>query len=202
MTKSAQQSEKILKVARQLFATKGYEATTTRQINQAAGTAEGLLYYYFPHGKRQILDTIVHIGVQERLDVFAARPMSDVTASNLASRLLELFDLLWTTFSSEENYQAFIITVRERALLSDEQSAWLMERIDEVQAQLADSLRMLPEFLTISDAQLNDWVGIIFSIFQKTIYDELLIRNHRQLPELVRDEVINRIELLIQLSTD
>ena len=40
--------ERILRAARRLFADKGYEATTTRDIAAAAGIAAGTLFNYFP----------------------------------------------------------------------------------------------------------------------------------------------------------
>jgi len=40
---------RILAAARQLFATRGYEATTMQQVVEAAGTSIGNLYFYFPN---------------------------------------------------------------------------------------------------------------------------------------------------------
>jgi AcrR family transcriptional regulator len=40
--------KRILEVARRLFAEKGYEETTTRDIARAAGIASGTLFNYFP----------------------------------------------------------------------------------------------------------------------------------------------------------
>src|SRR5689334_17659099 len=39
--------EKILRVALELFSTKGFYKTTTRQISRKAGVAEGTLFNYF-----------------------------------------------------------------------------------------------------------------------------------------------------------
>ena len=40
-------AEKILQVAMGFFAQKGYEATSTREIVEAAGVTKPMLYYYF-----------------------------------------------------------------------------------------------------------------------------------------------------------
>lgn len=40
-SKGDAQKEKIVRIAREMFATNGFEATTTRKINQEAGIAEG-----------------------------------------------------------------------------------------------------------------------------------------------------------------
>ncbi|WDF83208.1 helix-turn-helix domain containing protein [Lacticaseibacillus pabuli] len=39
MIKNDQPKDKIIDVARKLFASRGFEATTTRMINKAAGTS-------------------------------------------------------------------------------------------------------------------------------------------------------------------
>lgn len=50
--------QRILETARQLFATKGYEASTTRDIADAAGIANGTLFNYFA-SKESILASLV-----------------------------------------------------------------------------------------------------------------------------------------------
>jgi AcrR family transcriptional regulator len=40
--------QRLLEAAEELFATKGYAATTTREISDHAGLSRGLLYYHFP----------------------------------------------------------------------------------------------------------------------------------------------------------
>src|SRR5258708_10031080 len=53
--------QRILEAARQLFAASGYEASTTRDIADAAGIANGTLFNYFPN-KEAILASLV-VGV-------------------------------------------------------------------------------------------------------------------------------------------
>jgi AcrR family transcriptional regulator len=40
--------QRLLEAAEELFATKGFAATTTREISDHAGLSRGLLYYHFP----------------------------------------------------------------------------------------------------------------------------------------------------------
>lgn len=40
--------QRLLEAAEQLFASKGFAATTTREISDQAGLSRGLLYYHFP----------------------------------------------------------------------------------------------------------------------------------------------------------
>ena len=51
--------ERILAATVELVSERGYEATTLGDIAQRAGSARGLISYYFP-GKRQLLQSAVH----------------------------------------------------------------------------------------------------------------------------------------------
>jgi AcrR family transcriptional regulator len=57
----AETRQRILEAARQLFAASGYEASTTRDIADAAGIANGTLFNYFP-SKEAILASLVAEG--------------------------------------------------------------------------------------------------------------------------------------------
>jgi len=54
----AAKQEALVQAALGLFATKGYDATTTREIARAAGCAEGLIHRYFK-GKAGLLPALV-----------------------------------------------------------------------------------------------------------------------------------------------
>ena len=58
-SQAAETKDKLLKSARELFAMKGYKSTTIREISQKAGLANGLLYHYFPEGKKDIFITLL-----------------------------------------------------------------------------------------------------------------------------------------------
>jgi AcrR family transcriptional regulator len=51
--------EALIRAAKKLFATRGYEATTTREIAAAAGCAEGLIHRYF-NGKAGLLFALMN----------------------------------------------------------------------------------------------------------------------------------------------
>lgn len=51
--------ERLLQATVELVAERGYEATTLGDIAERAGSARGLVSYYFP-GKRQLLQSAVH----------------------------------------------------------------------------------------------------------------------------------------------
>ncbi|WP_308286348.1 TetR/AcrR family transcriptional regulator [Actinomycetospora endophytica] len=57
-----QRRPQIVAAARRLFAQRGYDATTTREIAAAAGVSDALIYRHFP-GKEALLRAIVDDGV-------------------------------------------------------------------------------------------------------------------------------------------
>ncbi len=50
--------ERILKAALRLFAKRGFEATTTRDLAETAGVAEGTLFRYFPTKKAILIEVV------------------------------------------------------------------------------------------------------------------------------------------------
>jgi AcrR family transcriptional regulator len=77
--------QKLLDAAKKLFAEKGYNGTPVRSINRSIGMADGLLYHYFPKGKKEMLQVIVQenavkiiSGLQRRPQEFAALPIEEV----------------------------------------------------------------------------------------------------------------------------
>ncbi len=57
----AQTRTRILQAAQKLFASKGFDGTTTRDLAQAANVAEGTLFRYFPN-KKSILVEVATTG--------------------------------------------------------------------------------------------------------------------------------------------
>ncbi len=64
----AETRQRILEAARQLFADCGYEASTTRQIADAAGIANGTLFNYFPNKDAILSALITDVTVGMHLD--------------------------------------------------------------------------------------------------------------------------------------
>ncbi len=198
-TKSDQHKEKILKISREMFAKNGYEATTTRMINQAAGTAEGLMYYYFPHGKHEILNTIVHQGIINRVNQLQMTFNDCVTKTDLEQRLMLIFENIWQVFQDKENYQSFVITIHERMLLSDDQADWLLQILEGLVDEIAQQLKAAPVLQSISKSQYRPLARVIVSIFQKVIYDELLIKNNRQLTDEMKDLIRPQLSVVLSI---
>jgi AcrR family transcriptional regulator len=76
----------LIQAALHLFATKGYETTTTREIAAAAGCAEGLIHRYFT-GKAGLLSALIEYHTSNELREMSRRPPS---ALGLEEEFLEL----------------------------------------------------------------------------------------------------------------
>lgn len=76
-TKEATRQE-ILEAARQLFASQGFESTTTRDISHRAGIATGTLFNYFPT-KEAIVGYLVAEALTKAREEFERRPCEAAT---------------------------------------------------------------------------------------------------------------------------
>lgn len=56
---AAETRMKFVVSAQSLLAEKGYKGTSVREINRSVNLADGLLYHYFPGGKKEIFQVIV-----------------------------------------------------------------------------------------------------------------------------------------------
>jgi AcrR family transcriptional regulator len=61
----------LLRISREVFAEKGFEATTISEIVARAGVAQGTFYWYFP-SKASVLTTLAH-EMQERIEAALQR---------------------------------------------------------------------------------------------------------------------------------
>lgn len=79
-----------------LLTTKGYEATSTRQIADRADIAAGTLFNYFPE-KRNLL---IHL-MQRRVDRAADQAFASMRGATLEQELGQLFDALANCYAEE-----------------------------------------------------------------------------------------------------
>lgn len=201
MEKSELQKDKILKIAQSMFSEQGFEATTTREISREAGISDGSLYYYFPDGKREILDTIVHQGIESRTVVIDDWFSEIKTVDDLEQQIIALYERICSIFEDEDSYRSFMITIRERPLLSDSQSDWLLEVLNNIQDKLIKELKLITDLLNVDQKDFSNTTGIIISIIQKSLYDELILKNKKVISNEVKKTTESEISLLIKLIT-
>lgn len=76
--------ERILEAAIRLFCTKGYEATSVREIVEAAGVTKPVLYYYYKN-KEDLFHAIVEVSLTEYRDRLKA--ICEDTALSIRDRI-------------------------------------------------------------------------------------------------------------------
>jgi AcrR family transcriptional regulator len=99
--------------ARSLFATHGFHATTTRELAQAAGISDALLYRHFAD-KQAVLDYVV----DQALDAFAGMPPFERLGQVPLGALLAT---LGSTFlrTATDNLDALVILISEHSSIDD-----------------------------------------------------------------------------------
>ncbi|MBQ7563546.1 MAG: TetR/AcrR family transcriptional regulator [Lachnospiraceae bacterium] len=119
---AAETREKLLSSARRLFSEKGYQGTTVREINRSVKLADGLLYHYFPDGKREIFRTILEESARQSADLF-------LNSGNIAVYenlpVVEMLEAVYQDFSNNvrENIDVLRIVFREeeaRSIITDD----------------------------------------------------------------------------------
>lgn len=192
------QRDEILAVARQMFAQRGFRGTTTRQLNKRLGIAYGLLYYYFPGGKQELLDTIVHQGLEQRLAAVEFDFTNVQSTSELIAKIERLFTSVWQLFCQQDNYESFVITVRERPLLSDDESCWVNLVVAAIQSEFLAALIPCCSVVHLSRKQLPMVASLLMDVLYRQLFQALLITNQRELTEPIQLTMRAEIKFILQ----
>ena len=106
--------KKLLDSAQSLFAQKGYKGTSVREINRSVNLADGLLYHYFPGGKRELMDAIARENLRQvMLELSEQNELLD--ALPLEEMLEQLYQHIQRVVMRHENL--FRLMIRERELM-------------------------------------------------------------------------------------
>lgn len=87
-----------------LFTSQGFDATSTREIADAADIAAGTLFNYFPE-KRSLL---IHL-MQEQIDAALNEAFSTMTPSTLEQELTHVFSALTSCYAKERRLSRVFI---------------------------------------------------------------------------------------------
>jgi len=98
--------QRILETAARLFATSGWDNTTTREIAVEAGIATGTLFNYFPC-KEAIAAALIADALEKAEQEFAARSSDESTLEE------DLFALIWTGLRSLRKSRGFLAPAAE-----------------------------------------------------------------------------------------
>lgn len=119
--KATLKREEILVAAKELFARQGYHATSTRSINAAIGGSDGLMYHYFPGGKKELLLAVVEHELNIRYDFFKEKSVLVPADLPLEDFLRHMIGMAMENLSRDSDI--FIILMREAQEISQESTA-------------------------------------------------------------------------------
>ncbi|MBP2643568.1 MAG: hypothetical protein H6Q67_1455 [Firmicutes bacterium] len=135
---AAETRQKLLNSAKMLFAEKGYNGTSVRSINRELNMSDGILYHYFPGGKREILSVILQESFAERLQKLnAANP--DIENLPLREALHKIYMLCDELFSGD--LELIKILFRESDLMD-------LKETNELSHLFQERLKWFSEFLS------------------------------------------------------
>ena len=152
--RAAETEKRILDAAESLFAQKGFEAVTTKQLAQASGVATGALYHHFD-GKDEIYRAVV----QRAFEARSAVPEHLLDRSlDPEPRLVGLIEWFTSTILADESFRLLF----SRELLDPQEgSPHLLNR--EVFQQGFGVLREVVED-TLPDVNLDEAAAIVLAL--------------------------------------
>jgi AcrR family transcriptional regulator len=121
-----------------LFTSRGYEATSTREIAAAADIAAGTLFNYFPE-KRSLL---IHL-MQGQINAALDEAFETMTASTLEEELTYVFSALTRSYAKERRLSRVFI---KELLFTDgqrraESAAWTFNLVERVASLVSSAQR-------------------------------------------------------------
>src|ERR1700730_2167782 len=139
----------LVLAAGKLFASRGYDSTTTREIAALARCAEGLIHRYFK-GKAGLLAALIqHRGVQEVVDLNERLPL----APTIEEEINQLVNL---EVERRGSYREFLRVIIPQALLDANLGRLLRETRPQIRGRaMGDRLKKFKECQTLSSADLE-----------------------------------------------
>lgn len=108
---------KIIEVSKMLFANNSFNGTTIRQISKEVGMADGLIYHYFPDGKKGILNFILDEFVTERSEKIEEELLVLGKIQSIKEILEFLGNTIFKYFGKDKNL--LIILMREQSTFDE-----------------------------------------------------------------------------------
>lgn len=119
-----------------MFSENGFKATSVRAINREIGMADGILYHYFPGGKREIFNVLIDECL-EKINGEVRAAETTIAKLPLEALITQYFAL---TVEIIERYLFFLkIVFRERDTLADDR--------ERLYGKLVDRISWLPVLL-------------------------------------------------------
>src|SRR5271166_135081 len=173
--RSAKQ-QALLKAALRLFANKGFEATTTREIAAEAGCAEGLIHRYF-NGKAGLLPALIESQIAKEV---AELGRSLRPASKLEDEFIQLVE--WEVERMWENLDYLGIFI-PRAMVDASARSSLNRAVLSLRVQkVADRLRRYPAGAKLCKPEIDalaaavGMLGLVFGFMRPVVLGQERLR--------------------------
>jgi len=172
-TRSIEKRRRLLDAAQQLFAEKGYDATSVEEIAARAGAASGSFYAYF-RSKRQLL-LVMMDELLQRLNAVDLQPRGE-----LREFLLRIFGTDLQSFGVIRAWHEATLADSALAALRHDIETWTEERILRLFRMLAESprarpLRDLPAFARMMDRHFWSLLARGGSLSKKNFAREITV---------------------------
>ncbi|MDQ0059220.1 TetR/AcrR family transcriptional regulator [Paenibacillus harenae] len=135
---AAETRQKLLETAKALFAEKGYHGTPVRAINRNLNMGDGILYHYFPGGKREILSVLIQESFERRF-IEISTVNKNIEQLPIREALVALLRRMYELFM--EDMDSARILVRESDVLEKEERDKLTGFIQSQQSFFRDFLQ-------------------------------------------------------------
>ncbi|MCK6077530.1 TetR/AcrR family transcriptional regulator [Paenibacillus silvae] len=167
--------KQLLDSAKELFALRGYHATTTREITKHIGMADGLIYHYFPDGKKQILDTILQDFLDERYKLVESDIASLQETLPIQELLLSLGSIFLNYIGNDK--QVMLILLKEKSVISEEYTKSFNQHVKLI---IEQTMRLIQVYVERKEIRSFDifmmvnqfWSAIYAYILQELFFEE------------------------------
>jgi AcrR family transcriptional regulator len=159
----------IIQTATQLFEKDGYQATSTRQIAEAAGCTEAALYYHFKEGKQALLRAVMSARMPEVQAV--------MDQCSQATSLKEVLHLFGRRFAERTSGMRWLIM--ELPHLGDDERAAVLGTFSAMRSALVSIVRRF-----VSDEKQADyiaWLILCVGVGYQQLFAETAFRGQTDL---------------------
>ncbi|NPV93025.1 MAG: TetR/AcrR family transcriptional regulator [Firmicutes bacterium] len=163
--------KQLLEAAEDLFYEFGYHATTVRMINRKIGMADGLIYHYFPDGKKELLETIIREGGARFLSRFEPLNDSSYLDMPLKEALFKFCIHAYESHISELKWASIII--KERNILKDNQVEILNDIYKDRSGWLKNFIEKNNKWGEIGKVDLDIFVWQVTSVIYLALLDRI-----------------------------
>ncbi|MBE5974052.1 TetR/AcrR family transcriptional regulator [Lacrimispora xylanisolvens] len=168
--------EQLLESAKELFALKGFHATTTREITRNIGMADGLIYHYFPEGKKQMLDIILKEFLDDRYLLVEAEIAALEETLSLKELLISLGNIFFA-YIAKDKYVLQIL-LKEKSVFSDEYTERFSQHVSLLLGQTMKRVQVFVDRKEIRSFDIFMMVNQFWSAIYSYILQDVFFGNH------------------------